>query len=224
MCRLWCELVRTPYRPWFFRFLDLAGQNETKYEKREGPDMKNIPRRAFSSRHQLCFSRCNRDLFPLFSNSNFFTPLVVFHPAGGFYPTGVFSRRWCFFTPLVFFFHAAPYPPILSIHATAIETAGGNGASLLHVPDRTTIATSRGGPANGHGTSGAGAAVAEAERRAALYGGDGGIPPPPRSLMAFPPVARLLNLVLTSFNQLREVGKCFILFLFLWPWRRPVLV
>ncbi|CAN0133323.1 unnamed protein product, partial [Ectocarpus fasciculatus] len=90
----------------------------------------------------------------------------------------------------------------------AIEAAGGNGASLLHVPDRTTIATSRGGPANGHGgASGAGAAAAaaaEAERRAALYGGDGGIPPPPRSLMAFPPVARLLNLVLTSFNQLRE--------------------
>ncbi|CAM9791518.1 unnamed protein product, partial [Ectocarpus sp. 8 AP-2014] len=86
----------------------------------------------------------------------------------------------------------------------AIEAAGGNGASLLHVPDRSTIATSRGGPANGHGTSGAGAAAAEAERRAALYGGDGGIPPPPRSLMAFPPVARLLNLMLTSFNQLRE--------------------
>ncbi|CAB1114659.1 unnamed protein product [Ectocarpus sp. CCAP 1310/34] len=86
----------------------------------------------------------------------------------------------------------------------AIEAAGGNGASLLHVPDRSTIATSRGGPANGHGTSGAAAAAAEAERRAALCAGDGGIPPPPRSLMAFPPVARLLNLVLTSFNQLRE--------------------
>ncbi|CAM9468553.1 unnamed protein product [Ectocarpus sp. 4 AP-2014] len=86
----------------------------------------------------------------------------------------------------------------------AIEAAGGNGASLLHVPDRSTIATSRGGPANGHGTSGASAPAAEAERRAALYGGDGGIPPPPRSLMAFPPVARLLNLMLTSFNQLRE--------------------
>ncbi|CAM9284961.1 unnamed protein product, partial [Ectocarpus sp. 12 AP-2014] len=86
----------------------------------------------------------------------------------------------------------------------AIEAAGGNGASLLHVPDRSTIVTSRGGPANVHGTSGAAAAAAEAERRAALYGGDGGLPPPPRSLMAFPPVARLLNLVLTSFNQLRE--------------------
>ncbi|CAN0163067.1 unnamed protein product, partial [Ectocarpus sp. 8 AP-2014] len=98
---------------------------------------------------------------------------------------------------------AAQWATASAEFVVTLRDVAGNGASLLHVPDRSTIATSRGGPANGHGTSGAGAATAEAERRAALYGGDGGIPPPPRSLMAFPPVARLLNLVLTSFNQLR---------------------
>lgn len=138
----------------------------------------------------------------------FFHAGVFFHAARNFSPRKRFSRCSCSITTArCFSHHLLSTNPL--IHASAIEAAGGNGASLLHVPDRTTITTSRGGPPNGHDTSGADATAAEAERRAALYAGDGGIPPPPRSLMAFPPVARLLNLVLTSFNQLREVGKCF---------------
>eukprot|EP00903_Cladosiphon_okamuranus_P009789 g9306.t1 len=80
----------------------------------------------------------------------------------------------------------------------AIEAAGGNGASLLHVPDKTSAAAEA-ASSLGLGND----ASAKAEKVAALSG-EGGLPPPPRSLMAFPPVARLLNVVLTSFNQLRE--------------------
>ncbi|CAM9612455.1 unnamed protein product, partial [Scytosiphon promiscuus] len=82
----------------------------------------------------------------------------------------------------------------------AIEVAGGNGSSLLYVPDKTAATAAAAAAASvvaGDGDN----------KKAALLsvgGGDGGVPSPPRSLMAFPPVARLLNLVLTSFNQLRE--------------------
>ena len=95
----------------------------------------------------------------------------------------------------------------------AIEAAGGNGASLLHVPEKGSAVL--GGGAGGPGEAG----------RAEKMGGGGGAgvdggespPPPPRALMAFPPVARLLNLLLTSFNQLREVreGILFLLLFFL---------
>lgn len=76
---------------------------------------------------------------------------------------------------------------------TAIEAAGGNGANLLHVPDK--ISASFGGATE----------EATAVAMVPVLAEDGTPPPPPRSLMAFPPVARLVNMVLTSFNQLREV-------------------
>ncbi|CAN0085881.1 unnamed protein product, partial [Hapterophycus canaliculatus] len=59
----------------------------------------------------------------------------------------------------------------------AIEVAGGNGSSLLHVPDKTAAAA----------TAAASASAADGDKKpAASGGGDGGVPPPPRSLMAFP--------------------------------------
>lgn len=76
----------------------------------------------------------------------------------------------------------------------AIEAAGGNGASLLHVPDK--ISASFGGATE---------EATAATTVPMLLAEDGTVPPPPRSLMAFPPMARLVNMVLTSFNQLREV-------------------
>lgn len=97
----------------------------------------------------------------------------------------------------------------------AIEAAGGNGSSLLHVPDKSTASSlglGGGGTAGGSSSSssnigGTTGGNASSTQEAALTSGDGGVPPPPRSLMAFPPVARLVNVVLTSFNQLREVRE-----------------
>lgn len=95
------------------------------------------------------------------------------------------------------------YGPHVPPLASAIEAAGGNGASLLHVPDKASAAAEASSALSlGLGND----AAAEAEKVAALSGEEG-LPTPPRSLMAFPPVARLLNVVLTSFNQLREVRK-----------------
>eukprot|EP00752_Nemacystus_decipiens_P004544 g4148.t1 len=86
----------------------------------------------------------------------------------------------------------------------AIEAAGGNGASLLHVPEKTSAAVEASSSSSSLGLRSDSAVEAEKAAALALLGDGGGLPPPPRSLMAFPPVARLLNVVLTSFNQLRE--------------------
>lgn len=92
---------------------------------------------------------------------------------------------------------------------TAIEAAEGNGSSLLHVPDKSSSSTSAAeAPRSGRDY---GASPSEKVKQA---GGslsaspEDGPPLPPRSLMAFPPLARLVNLLLTSFNQLREVTHC----------------
>lgn len=62
--------------------------------------------------------------------------------------------------------------------------------------------------ASGSAGDGAGPTSGGAAGETGTFLGDEGPPSPPRSLMAFPPVARLVNLLLTSFNQLREVGPC----------------
>lgn len=91
--------------------------------------------------------------------------------------------------------------PCVKPTGAAIEAAGGNGSSLLHVPEKSTVS------ATAWPSDGVAGQDASGREGAGLDDfGDGGPPAPPRSLMAFPPVARLVNLTLTSFNNLREVG------------------